>query len=157
VAEYLDLVERIRQRIPHASLGTDVIVGFPGETVAQFEETMQLLETVRFDVVHIAAYSPRPGTAASRLPDDVTTAEKERRRRAVETLQERISGEINGGLLGETVEVLVEDRRKGRWRGRTRSGKLVFVDDERDLRGQEIPVQVTWAGPWSMLGEVRDI
>ena len=156
VAEYVALVERIRQRIPHASLGTDVIVGFPGETAAQFEETLRLLETMRFDVVHVAAYSPRPGTAASRLPDDVSMTEKERRRQAVEKLQERISEEINRDLLGETVEILVEDRRKGRWRGRTRSSKLVFVEDDRDLRGQEVRAQVKWAGPWSMLGTVQD-
>ena len=155
VAQYCDLIERIRARIPGASLATDVIVGFPGETEAQFESTYRLLEELRFDVVHVAAYSPRPGTPAARLPDDVPPEEKERRRRAIEELQKRIAGEINGQLLGQTVEVLVEDRRKGRWRGRTRTNKLVFFEDEADWRGKLAQVEITWAGPWSMVGEVQ--
>jgi len=155
VAQYCDLIERIRARIPGVSLATDVIVGFPGETEAQFESTYRLLEELRFDVVHVAAYSPRPGTPAARLPDDVPPEEKERRRRAIEELQKRIAGEINGQLLGQTVEVLVEERRKGRWRGRTRTNKLVFFEDEADWRGKLAQVEITWAGPWSMVGEVQ--
>ena len=155
VAQYCDLIERIRARIPGVSLATDVIVGFPGETEAQFESTYRLLEELRFDVVHVAAYSPRPGTPAARLPDDVPPEEKERRRRAIEELQKRIAGEINGQLLGQTVEVLVEERRKGRWRGRTRTNKLVFFGDKADWRGKLAQVEITWAGPWSMVGEVQ--
>jgi len=155
VAQYCDLIERIRARIPGVSLATDVIVGFPGETEAQFESTYRLLEELRFDVVHVAAYSPRPGTPAARLPDDVPPEEKERRRRAIEELQKRIAGEINGQFLGQTVEVLVEERRKGRWRGRTRTNKLVFFGDKADWRGKLAQVEITWAGPWSMVGEVQ--
>lgn len=152
VAQYRELVAKIRERIPNVALATDVIVGFPGETEKQFMNTYDLLCEIRFDVVHVAAYSPRPGTAANRLPDDVPPQEKERRRKAVEELQEQIAGEINNLLLGQTVEVLVEERHKGKWRGRTRTNKLVFFEDEGDWRGKLAQVQVTWTGPWSMQG-----
>lgn len=135
-------------------LATDVIVGFPGETEEQFMNTYKLLEETRFDVVHVAAYSPRPGTAASRLPDDVPREEKERRRRIIEELQEDIAGQINRQLLGETVEVLVEEKRKGKWKGRTRTHKLVFFQDDGDWQGKLAQVKITWAGPWSMQGEL---
>ncbi len=157
VAEYRDLVAHIRQTMPGVGLATDVIVGFPGETEAQYEATRHLLEDLRFDMVHVAAYSPRPGTPAERLPDDVPREEKERRRRTVDELQERIVGEINAQLLDQTVEVLVEERYKGKWRGRTRTNKLVFFDvDDTDWTGQLAQVRITWTGPWSMQGEVAE-
>jgi tRNA-2-methylthio-N6-dimethylallyladenosine synthase len=106
-------------------------------------------------MVHVAAYSPRSGTPADRLLDDVPPAEKERRRKAVDALQERIVGEINGQLLDKTVEVLVEERHKGKWRGRTRTNKLVFFDvRDKDWTGQIAQVRITRTGPWSMQGEV---
>jgi len=155
VTGYRELVARIRAAMPGAGLATDVIVGFPGETEAQFEATYRLLEEVRFDVVHVAAYSPRPGTPAERLADDVPPEEKERRRKAVDHLQERIAGEINARLLGQTVEILVETRRRGKWQGRTRTNKLVFVPvSEEDWTGRLVPVRITWTGPWSMQAEV---
>jgi tRNA-2-methylthio-N6-dimethylallyladenosine synthase len=152
VVQYKELVAKIRKRIPNVALATDVIVGFPGETKKQFMNTYDLLREIRFDVVHVAAYSPRPGTAASRLPDDVPPPEKERQRKAVEELQTQIAGEINAPLLGQTVEVLVEERHKGKWRGRTWTNKLVFFEDEGDWRGKLAKVQITWTGPWSMQG-----
>jgi tRNA-2-methylthio-N6-dimethylallyladenosine synthase len=157
VAAYRDLIGRIRERIPGCSIATDVIVGFPGETEAQYQASYRLLEELRFDAVHCAAYSERPGTPAARLEDDVPQAEKERRRKAVDDLQAQIVGEINARLLGQTVEVLVEDKRKGRWGGRTETNKLVFFEDEgRDWRGELAPVRVTWTGPWSMIGEAHN-
>jgi tRNA-2-methylthio-N6-dimethylallyladenosine synthase len=154
VDQYRRLVGRIRELIPGVSLATDVIVGFPSETVEQFMNTYRLLEETRFDVVHVAAYSPRPGTAASRLPDDVPQDEKDRRRKMIEQLQEDIAGQINQQLLEETVEVLVEEKHKGKWKGRTRTHKLVFFKDAGDWRGKLAQVKVTWAGPWSMQGEL---
>jgi len=154
VAQYRALVEHIRAAMPGASLATDVIVGFPGETEAQFEATYHLLQDLRFDMVHVAAYSPRHGTPAERLPDDVPAEEKERRRRAVDELQERIVGETNAGLLGTTVEVLVEDRHRGKWRGRTRTNKLVFFDiDGTGLQGELVQARINHTGPWSLQAE----
>jgi tRNA-2-methylthio-N6-dimethylallyladenosine synthase len=154
-ADYLALAERIRGRLPGFSLATDVIVGFPGETEAQFERTLDLLRAVRFDAVHVAAYSVRPGTPAARLADDVPPDEKERRRRAVEALQEEVVGEINARLLGQEVEVLVEDMHKGKWRGRTATNKLVFFEHDGDWRGHLVTVRITKAGPWSLQGELE--
>ncbi len=153
-ADYRRLVGHVRQVLPQASIASDVIVGFPGESDAQFEATYHLLEELRFDAVHIAAYSPRPATAAARQPDDVPPQEKERRRQALEELQERIVGEINAALLDQTVEVLVEEKHRGRWKGRTRSNKLVFFEDATDWRGRLAQVRITWVGPWSLIGEV---
>ncbi|HET89630.1 MAG TPA: tRNA (N6-isopentenyl adenosine(37)-C2)-methylthiotransferase MiaB [Chloroflexi bacterium] len=158
-ADYRRLVARIRERIPGASIATDVIVGFPGETEAQFQRTYALLAELRLDKAHIARYSPRPQTlAARRFPDDVPEEEKERRRKALDELQAEIAGEINARLLDQTVEVLVEgrDRKKRRWWGRTRTDKLVFFEDEGDWLGQLVNVRITWAGPWSLIGEVEN-
>jgi len=154
VEQYRSLVQRIRDRVPGASLATDVIVGFPGETQEHFEATCDLLADARFDVVHVAAYSPRPGTPAVLLADDVSPEEKHRRRRLVEELQRRIATEINQDLLGSTVEVLVEEAYKGKWKGRTRANKLVFFEHDEAWRGKLVPIQITWAGPWSMQGKL---
>jgi tRNA-2-methylthio-N6-dimethylallyladenosine synthase len=152
--DYRRIVARIRERIPGCSIATDIIVGFPGETEAQFMATYRTLEDLRLDVAHLARYSPRPGTVAARsLPDDVPAAEKMRRFRLLEDLQEKIAGEINAQLLGLKVDVLFEEKVKGRWRGRTPTNKLVFVESETDLRGRVLPVTITWTGPWSMQGK----
>jgi tRNA-2-methylthio-N6-dimethylallyladenosine synthase len=154
-ADYRRLIEKIRATIPNVSIGTDIIVGFPGETDEQFMDTFNLLEDLQLDVAHLARYSTRPGTVADRrMPDDVPDEEKWRRFRMLEDQQERIVGEINAKLLSETVEVLFEDQVKGRWRGRTPNTKLVFVESEEDLRGKTLPVQITWTGPWSMQGRL---
>ena len=107
------------------------------------------------DVAHLARYSTRPGTVAERrMPDDVPDEEKWRRFRALEEQQEGIAAEINARYLGEKVEVLIEEKVRGRWRGRTPTNKLVFVESDEDLRGRLLEVTVTWAGPWSMQGSL---
>ena len=108
IEHYLERLERIRTAVPGITVSTDVIVGFCGETEAQFEATLRLLEQVRYDQVFAAAFSPRPGTPAARLPDDVPAAEKRRRLNVLLALQERIGLERNRAWLGRTVEVLVE-------------------------------------------------
>jgi len=152
-ADYRRIVEKIRECLPGGSIATDIIVGFPGETEAQFMETYRLLEDLRLDVAHLARYSVRPGTVAERrFRDDVPEEEKMRRLQLLEGLQEKIVAEINARYLGEKVEVLFEDKVKGRWRGRTPTNKLVFVESDSDLRGKVLPVSITWTGPWSMQG-----
>ncbi|MGA2488926.1 MAG: tRNA (N6-isopentenyl adenosine(37)-C2)-methylthiotransferase MiaB [Anaerolineales bacterium] len=154
-AEYRNIVQKIREHIPGSSIATDIIVGFPGESEIQFMETYHLLEDLRLDVAHLARYSVRPGTvAARRFPDDVPEEDKMRRFRMLETLQEKIVGEKNSRYLGKKVDVLFEDKVKGRWRGRTPTNKLVFVEAEQDLCGKVIPVTVTWTGPWSMQARI---
>ncbi len=151
------LVEKIRLRLdggwPGVSIATDIIVGFPGETDAQFQRTYDLLEELKLDVAHLARYSPRQGTVADRrFPDDVPADEKMRRFRLLEEQQERIASEIAARYQGERVEVLFEGKVKGRWKGRTSTNKLVFTEAESDLTGQVLPIRITWAGPWSMQG-----
>jgi tRNA-2-methylthio-N6-dimethylallyladenosine synthase len=157
--QYRDLVKHIRETIPGVAINTDIIVGFCGETDEQFQETYQLLADLKLDKAHLARYSPRPGTAsARRMVDDVPDQVKVRRHKALEMLQEQICAEINSCLLGETVEVLVEGQHKGKWRGRTRQNKLVFIDSDLPLRGRLVQAQITWTGPWSMQGRfVRDV
>ncbi|KPJ54747.1 MAG: (dimethylallyl)adenosine tRNA methylthiotransferase [Dehalococcoidia bacterium DG_18] len=153
VQQYRQLVGRIRHALPYLALSSDVIVGFPGESEGQFSKTYDLLRELRFDTVHIACYSPRPGTIAARkLRNDVPAEEKIRRRKKIEVLQEGIATEINRELLGQTVEVLVEGRKKGKWWGRTRTDKLVFFDDEADRTGQLVEVKVEKTSPWSLQG-----
>ncbi len=153
--DYRRKVAMIRERIPGCSIATDIIVGFPGESEAQFMGTYQLLEELRLDVAHLARYSTRPGTVAERLyNDDVAEEEKMRRFRLLEDLQEKIGGNINAGYLGKKVEVLFEGKVKGRWRGRTPTNKLVFVESDEVLRGEVKPVKVTWTGPWSMQARI---
>ncbi len=158
---YKRLVERIRATVPGVSMSTDLIVGFPGESDAAFLRSVEMLQEMQFDKVHVAVYSPRPGTIASRkLEDDVPTEEKKRRLHAIENLQEQIAVSINARLQDTTTQVLVEGREKskpalntaGGWRGRNRNDKLVFFEDGRDLLGKTVDVRILKTSPWSLQG-----
>ncbi|MDQ3855458.1 MAG: tRNA (N6-isopentenyl adenosine(37)-C2)-methylthiotransferase MiaB, partial [Chloroflexota bacterium] len=152
IEQYIELIDRTRQIIPGVSIATDIIVGFPGETDAQFQRTYDVLESLRLDQVHIAAYSPRPGTKAFSMGDPIPLEEKQRRFRVLEEQHERISGELNGNLLGTAVDVLFEEVQRGKWKGRTRTNKLVFADCEQELAGNTLPVRVTKTSAWAMQG-----
>jgi len=155
VEQYRELVRIMRRRISQMSLSTDIIVGFPGETEEQFEHSLALVTEMRFDVVHAAAYSPRPGTVASReYHDDVPSEVKKKRLNRIEERQAAIAGEINAQLQGREVEVLVEGRKKGKWFGRSRGNRLVFFEDAGDWLGQLARVQIGRTSPWSLVGEV---
>ena len=155
VEDYRRLVGEIRERVPNVSIATDIIVGFPGETGEQFQHTYDLLAELKLDVAHLARYSARPGTvSARRMPDDVPDDEKWRRFRLLEELQEGIVAEIHTRYLGQTVDVLFEERVKDRWKGRTPTNKLVFAPSLDDLRGQVRSVKIEWTGPWSMIGSL---
>jgi len=156
IEEFLACVEKIREQVPHASLSTDVIVGFCGETEAHFLRTIGVLEQVRFDKVHVAAYSPRPGTIAWRhIDDDVPQEEKMRRLHAVEALQERIATELNAALLDTMQEVLVEGVKDGTHTGRNRTNKLVhFQAEPPPAIGDLVSVRITKTTPWSLQGEL---
>ena len=156
VEYYRRLITEIRSKIPGVALSTDVIVGFPSESEEQFQQTYSLLSGLRFDTIHVAAYSPRPGTiAAKELEDNIPAADKRRRLNMIEQLQESIAAEINAQLLGETVEILVEGRKKGKWQGRTRTGKLVFFSDSGDYLGKLAKIKIEKTSPWSLQGKVK--
>jgi tRNA-2-methylthio-N6-dimethylallyladenosine synthase len=158
VARYRDLAGKIRAAMPDVALTTDMIVGHPGETRAHFAATLALAEEIRFDKIHIAAYSARPGTRAFEMEQDPALAvpedEKQARRLELEQLQERTATERNARLLGQEVEVLVEGESKGKWRGRTPGNKLVFFADAGNWAGRLARVQVTQTGPWSLQGNL---
>jgi tRNA-2-methylthio-N6-dimethylallyladenosine synthase len=159
--QYHRLVAQIRAKMPGAAISTDVIVGFPGETEGQYIETLDLLRELKFDTVHVAAYSVREGTAAAReFEDNVTAEEKKERLQKVEKLQEEVQGAINARLLGQSVEILVEGRNKGKWYGRTRTDKLVFFNSagnsaklpDVNLVGQTVIIKIEKTSPWSLQG-----
>jgi tRNA-2-methylthio-N6-dimethylallyladenosine synthase len=152
---YRQLVEKIRAAIPDVAIHTDIIVGFSGETDAQFQKTYDLLAELRLDKVHLARYSPRPNTVSARkMEDDVPEEEKESRFKRIEELQSGILAEKNTRYLGQMLPVLVEDQHKGKWRGRTPQNKLVFFEDAGDWRGKIADVQIVWTGPWSLQGRL---
>ena len=156
VEQYCELVRTIRHYMPHVSLSTDIIVGFPGETEEQFEHTFSLLKEIKFDVVHVASYSPRPGTIAWRKFEDSVTPEVKRERFSrVEQLQASIAAEINSAYQGRIVEVLAEGKKKGKWYGRTRSDKLGFFVDNNDCSGQLMKIKIEKTSPWSLQGKVE--
>jgi len=155
VAQYRQLITQIRRHVPGAALSTDVIVGFPSESDRQFQQTVDLLSETKFDTVHVAAYSPRPGTIAAReLEDNIPLPEKRGRLSKIEQLQEKIATEINAQLLDRTVEVLAEGKTRGKWHGRTRTDKLVFFNSNNDCLGQLVKIRVDRTSPWSLQGKV---
>ncbi len=159
--EYLELIGRIRRAAPAIAISTDIIVGFPGETEEQFQETLALMEEVRFSTVYQAAYSPRPGTLAYRWDDDVSRDVKKDRFKRLDLVQNRISLEQHQALKDATVEILVESEQNERkdaaqWRGRTRQNRLVFLPRaEENLLGQTIQVRIEKVSPWAMQGTLE--
>lgn len=154
---WMERIAYTRKQMPASTVATDIIVGFPGETEAQFMQTYDMLERTKCDKVHLAMYSPRPGTLSSRWDDDIPHDEKFRRHQELEHLQERICTEINSKRLGETYEVLVEGKARGRWTGRTRGNTLVHFDDDRELAGKLVDVRITRTSPWFLIGEATGI
>jgi tRNA-2-methylthio-N6-dimethylallyladenosine synthase len=180
IEHYLERLERIRSTVPGIAVSTDVIVGFCGETDAQFEATLRLLERVRYDQVFAAAFSPRPGTPAARLPDDVPPAIKRERLHALLELQEGIGLERNRAWLGRDVDVLVDavvpprshdhdaDDALAAGRpatavmgegsavvhlsGRSRGNKLVHLTGSPALLGRFVTIRVDHAGPYALRG-----
>jgi tRNA-2-methylthio-N6-dimethylallyladenosine synthase len=175
IEHYLERLERLRRRIPGIAISTDIIVGFCGETRAQFEATLRLLERVAFDQVFAAAYSPRPGTPALKLADDVPTGEKRARLNELLALQEQIGLERNRAWVGREVSVLVERADPPRAHdhdptalggegeassdlvnltGRTRQHKLVHLAGAPDLAGTFVTARVEHAGPYALRGSL---
>jgi len=154
---YLDLVNKIRNKIPHASITTDLIVGFPGETDEDFRETLDLLQQVRFDAAFTFVYNKRSGTPAAEMTDQVHDQVKKERIQKLITLQNSISQENNLAQLGQTHEILVEGVNKGNadlMEGRTRTNKLVLFRGTPEMTGQLLQVRITESGTWHLDGEL---
>lgn len=160
-AEYLAAVGRLRDLDPEFSVTTDVIVGYPGETEADFEQTRSLMEEAGFDNAFVFKYSPRPGTRSAALPDDVPTAEKERRDQVLLADQEVRGQRRNDRLIGTVREVLVEGpskRNAERWSGRDGGNRIVVWPDDGMRRiGESLKVRITAAHPQILLGEIPSV
>jgi tRNA-2-methylthio-N6-dimethylallyladenosine synthase len=155
--EYLEKVAMLKSACPDISVTTDLIVGFPGETEEDFEQTMSLLEEVRYDQIFVFKYSPRPGTPASRFQDQVAEEIKTRRIEAVLRLQEKIGLEQYSKLENRNVEILVEARGKGSsldMQGRTRGNHVVHFQATPDLLGRLITVKIERACKHSLRGTI---
>jgi tRNA-2-methylthio-N6-dimethylallyladenosine synthase len=153
----MERIAWMRQARRNISITSDIIAGFPGETEADFEETLDLLEEVRYDSIFSFKYSRRPNTAALELGDQISEEEKTRRIVIVQERQRAIQMRQNAELLGEVEELLVESRYEstGQWVGRTtRNRNLSFESPAADLLGRYVHVRVTRAGPNSLMGEV---
>ncbi len=154
--EYLDLIARIRDRVPGVALSTDMIVGFPGETDADFEQTLSLTSAVQYHSMFSFKYSPRPNTLADkRLTDDVTEEEKTRRIVALQALQREIQIAINARLVGQVAPVLIDSasrRRSTEISGRTSTNVVVNLPGEAAWIGRVVPVRIERAGPHSVWG-----
>jgi tRNA-2-methylthio-N6-dimethylallyladenosine synthase len=155
-AEYLEKIDWIRSAQRRSSITTDIIVGFPGETDAEFEETIALLDEVKFDGVFAFKYSPRPNTAAKDMADPVPEEVKSQRLATLQQRQREIQISENQTLLGSEFEVLVDGRHesRGQWSGRTTSNRIVnFASQAENLLGEYCQVKITGAGPNSLVGE----
>lgn len=156
---YLDLVRRIREVIPDVVLTTDIIVGFPNETEEEFQETLSLVKEVEFDSAFTFIYSPREGTPAAKMKDNVSMEEKKDRLQRLNEVINKISREKNEALRGQVVEVLVEGESKkdsSVLSGRTRTNKLVHFTGPKDLIGQFVQVRIDEPQTWTLKGEWVD-
>lgn len=154
--EYLEKISWIRAASRPFSITTDIIVGFPGETEHDFEDSVSLLDTVGFDGVYAFTYSPRPNTTASSMPDAIPEPEKSRRLAVLQERQRQIQTSFNETLIGQKFELLVDGQHRSRtqWSGRTTSNRIVnFTSPRENLLGEYVQVQVTRGGPNSVGGE----
>jgi tRNA-2-methylthio-N6-dimethylallyladenosine synthase len=155
---YLELVDRIRERLPEVALSTDMIVGFPGETAEDFDETLSLVQHARFASMFSFKYSPRPNTLADkRMQDDVPEEEKTRRIVELQALQRSIQSDIHAGMVGQVVDVLVDSvsrRRETELSGRTSQNTVVNLPGSPEWLGRTLPVRIERAGPHSVWGQV---
>ena len=159
---YLEIVQNLRRACPHIALTTDIIVGFPGETLADFEDTLELMRLIRYESSFSFKYSDRPGVRAEKMDFKVPEEEKSRRLAVLQELQDRITVEALAGMVGEEVEVLVEGPSKMQdsenlfWRGRDGGGRIVnFASSVPRLTGRMVRVRIAAAKKHSLTGEIR--
>lgn len=156
--DYLKLINKLKERFPqpYASYTSDIIVGFPGETEEDFQDSMSLVEEVRFDVVYTAVFSPRPGTIAAELPDQLPEEVKSERINRLNALVAKVAREIHRELEGKVFEVLVDGfAPKGEaLQGRIRANRIVIFKGDESLIGSFVKVRITRGETWALLGEL---
>jgi len=156
--DYLRLIRKIRKEIDNVAISTDVIVGFPGETKEQFKKSVDIFEKAKFDMAYIAQYSPRPGTKAAEMTDNVTRVEKKRREKALTRVLIKTAKENNKKYIGKTVPVLVEketpDHKCNYYLGKTRTFKNVKFTGPKGLLGQFVEVEIVGLVEWGLMGKL---
>jgi len=156
ISHYKNLVKKIRKKIPNIALSTDVIVGFPGETKKQFENTANLFKEIKFDMAYIAEYSPRFGTVAAKLKDDVPQEEKNRREKVLTEILKETALLNNKRYTDKETEVFIDNCKNNNiWFGKTRTHKTVKIESEKNLLGKFVKVKITDALPWGLRGEIK--
>jgi len=163
VNQYLNLVKKIRSAFKkyrkglerEVALSTDIIVGFPGETKKQFENTKKLMEKIRFDMAYIAQYSPRPETLAAKMKDNISKEEKREREKILTEVLKKTALEKNKKFVGKEIEVLVEKSKDSFLIGKSRHYKTVKFPGPKDLIGKFVKVKITEAIPWGLKGKIR--
>ena len=155
-AQYLELVHYGRALMPDLVLTSDVIVGFPGETEEEFEDTIKLIEHVRYDALFTFIFSPRGGTPAAKMEDPTPKEEKNRRFDRLCEVQNRISLEIHQNYIGKTMLVLVDGKDGDQLTARTEGGRLVRMHGGDELIGQFVHAKITGCTTWSLVGELAE-
>jgi tRNA-2-methylthio-N6-dimethylallyladenosine synthase len=160
LAQYRETVSLIRSALPEVGLTSDLIVGFPGETEEDFQASIAALKEFRYDLVHTAAYSPREGTVAADMEDQIPQEVKMERLNMVNDLQSSIAADINRGCVGKEYVLLIDDKAPkgaGLVQGRTPSDKVVIIEGPQNLIGHFAKVVITGAENWCLYGEVLDV
>ena len=155
--QYLELVDKIREAVPDISLTTDIIVGFPGETEEDFEETLKVYNELKYDLAYTFIYSPREGTPAAKIKDSISLEEKEKRLQRLNELVNKYAKEANNKYLNIVVKVLIEgpSDKGGKMMGYTDTMKLVNVDCDPKYLGEIVDVVITDIKTWSMEGVIK--
>jgi tRNA-2-methylthio-N6-dimethylallyladenosine synthase len=157
VEHYKELVKKVITINPSIALSTDIIVGFPGETTEQFEDTKKAMQEIKYDMAYIAQYSPRSGTAAAKFLDDISKDEKKKREAQLTQILKETALEKNKKYLGKKVKILVESKKKDLYFGRTSSYKLVAIKSNKNLIGQFVDLKITGFNAWALEAEYLEI
>jgi len=153
--EYIELINIIREKIPNVAMSADVIVGFCGENESDFEDTMDLMQTIKFDKLHTAIYSERKGTISQRkMKDDVPMIDKQRRYKYLNDEQEIIQADLNSKYVGKIDNIMIEGNKRGKVFGRNNQDKIIYVDNPHLIEGTLVDVEIDYAGPWAMKGNL---
>jgi len=154
IKDYKNKIEKLREKIPGIAISTDIIVGFPGETKKQFENTAKLFRDVKYDMAYINKYSPRIGTAAAKLNDNVLWEEKKRREKVLTEILKQTALGKNKKLIGKDVDVLINENRGNNYFGKDKHYKTIKVKSDKNILGKIVKVKITEAQPFTLKGEI---
>ena len=155
IKEYKNKIKELRKKIPNIGLSTDIIVGFPGETKKQFENTVKLFREIKYDFAYINKYSKRAGTAAFKIKDDVSTDEKKRREKVLTQVLKQIALEKNKKLIGKETVALINEKNNGTYFGKNENYKTIKIKSKKNILGQLVKVKITEISPFTLTGIIK--